>query len=66
MGALRLPGGASRCGRVAVARRPVEGPLEQELSSCPGEAGPVLVRLEHLSDHILQPSCPLLQRALLL
>lgn len=46
--------------------RPIEGPLEQELSGRPGEAGPVFIRLEHLSDHVLQPGCPLLQGALLL
>lgn len=46
--------------------RPVEGPLEQELPSRPGEAGPVFVRLEHLGDHVLQPGRPLLQGALLL
>ncbi len=45
---------------------PVEGPLEQELACSFGEGGFVLVRLQYLSDHVVQPSGPLLQGALLL
>lgn len=45
---------------------PVEGPFEQELASSFGEAGAALVRLQDLSDHVVQPGGPLVQRALLL
>lgn len=45
---------------------PVEGPFEQELASSFGEAGAALVRLQDLSDHVVQPGGPLIQRALLL
>lgn len=45
---------------------PVEGPLEQELASCLGETGASLVWLQDLVDDIVQPGCPLVQRALLL
>lgn len=45
---------------------PVKGPLEQELACSFGEGGFILVRLEHFSDHVVQPSSPLFQGALLL
>lgn len=45
---------------------PVEGPLQQELACSFGEAATALVRLQDLSDHIVQPGSPLVQRALLL
>lgn len=45
---------------------PVEGPLQQELARSFGEAATALVRLQDLSDHIVQPGSPLVQGALLL
>lgn len=45
---------------------PVEGPLQQELACSFGEAAAALVRLQDLSDHVVQPGSPLVQRALLL
>lgn len=56
----------SLCVPVVLSVVPVERPLEQELTRCFGETGAALVRLQHLSDHVVQPRGPLVQRALLL
>lgn len=45
---------------------PIERPFQQELPGCLGEAGTALVMLQDLSDNVIQPTGPLVQRALLL
>lgn len=45
---------------------PIERPFQQELPGCLGEAGTALMVLQDLSNNVIQPTCPLIQRALLL
>ena len=45
---------------------PIERPFQQDLSGCLGEAGSALVMLQDLSNNIIQPASPLVQRTLLL
>jgi len=45
---------------------PVEGPVEEELARGAGEAAALVVRLQGLGHHAVQPPRPLLQGAVLL